>query len=90
MDPNTGMYKKLSQPLKTTESVVSPITSMIMSNDGLYFATMDKNCCVCLFKKDHLQGDITKPIEWQFNGKKKTHEVEITSIAFGESLDENE
>jgi hypothetical protein len=54
MDPNTGMYKKLSQPLKTTESVVSPITQMIMSNDGLYFATMDKNCCVCLFKKDHL------------------------------------
>ncbi len=54
MDPNTGMYKKLSQPLKTTESVVSPITQMIMSNDGLFFATMDKNCCVCLFKKDHL------------------------------------
>lgn len=61
-----------------------------MSNDGLFFATMDKNCCVCLFKKDHLQGDPSKPIEWQFNGKKKTHEVEITSIAFGESLDENE
>jgi hypothetical protein len=31
-----------------------------------------------------------KPIEWQFNGKRKTHEVEITSISFGESLDEND
>jgi hypothetical protein len=28
-------------------------------------------------------------MEWQFWGKRKTHEKEITSIAFGESLDEN-
>ena len=61
-----------------------------MSNDGEYFATMDKNCCVCLFRKYNLQGDPSKPIEWQFNGKKRTHEVKITSIAFGESLDEYE
>lgn len=54
MDPNTGFYKKLSQPLKTSENSASEITQMIMSNDGLYFATMDKNCCVSLFKKDHL------------------------------------
>src|SRR5215217_5420468 len=51
---------------------------------------MDSNCCVSLFKRDHLQGDPSKPIEWQFNGKRRTHEIEITSIAFGESLDENE
>jgi hypothetical protein len=50
---------------------------------------MDGNCCVCLFKKDYLQGDPNKPMEWQFWGKRKTHEKEITSIAFGESLDEN-
>ena len=50
---------------------------------------MDSNQCVCLFKKDYLQGDTTKPIEWQFHGKRRTHEIEITSIAFGESLDEN-
>lgn len=37
-----------------------------------------------------MQGDPSKPIEWQFNGKRKTHEIEIASIAFGESLDENE
>ena len=51
---------------------------------------MDSNQCVCLFKKDYLQGDTTKPIEWQFHGKRRTHEIEITSIGFGESLDENE
>jgi WD40 repeat protein len=43
-----------------------------------------------LFKKDYLQGDTTKPIEWQFHGKRRTHEIEITSIAFGESLDADE
>ena len=34
--------------------------------------------------------DPSKPVEWLFNGKRKTHEVDITSISFGESLDENE
>lgn len=54
MDPNTGAYKKLSMPLKTTENKQYPITGMLVSADGLFFATMDANCCVCLFKKDHL------------------------------------
>jgi hypothetical protein len=90
MDPNTGIYKKFAQPLKTSDNSASQITGMIVSNDGLFFATMDSNCCVSLFKKDHLQGDPSKPIEWQFNGKRRTHEMEIASISFGESLDENE
>jgi hypothetical protein len=51
---------------------------------------MDSSCAVCLFVKDHLLGDSSKPIEWYFNGKVRTHEIEITSICFGESLDENE
>ena len=34
--------------------------------------------------------DQGKAIEWLFNGKKRTHEIGITSIAFGESLDEND
>jgi hypothetical protein len=56
---------------------------------------MDTNCCVCLFKKDSLLRDPNKPNEplvkeWQFNGKRKTHEEKIMSIAFGEMLDENE
>jgi len=54
MDANTGQYKKLNQPLKISENSSPVITGVIVSNDGLYFATMDSNCCVCLFKKDHL------------------------------------
>lgn len=45
---------------------------------------MDSNCCVTLFKKD-VQTDL-----WSFCNKKRSHEIEITSIAFGEYLDENE
>lgn len=91
MDPNTGEYRKLTTTLRTTENKPYPkITDLIVSDDSQFFATMDENCCVCLFKRDHLLGDPSKPIEWQFNGKRKTHEVEITSICFGESLDENE
>ena len=93
MDANTGMYKKYSQTLKVSDNFSPQILSLIVANDsmgGKYFATMDSRQCVCLFKKDYLQGDTTKPYEWQFHGKRKTHEIEITSIGFGESLDENE
>lgn len=43
MDSNTGIYKKLTTPLKTTEYKPYPITDLIISNDGLFFATMDTN-----------------------------------------------
>jgi len=93
MDANTGMYKKYSQPLKISDNSSPQILSLIVANDGMggkYMATMDSNQCICLFKKDYLMGDTTKPIEWLFNGKRRTHEIEIASIAFGESLDEDE
>lgn len=93
MDVNTGMYKKYAQPLKVSDNFFPNIMNLIVANDGIggkYFATMDSNQCVCLFKKEHLLGDTTKAIEWQFHGKRRTHEIEIASIAFGESLDENE
>ena len=61
-----------------------------MSHDGKCFAVSDTNRCVCLFKKDYPHGDKTKNMEWQFNGKMLSHEIEITSIAFGETLDEQE
>jgi hypothetical protein len=41
-------------PLKITENKVSPITGLVVSPDGQYFATMDGNCCVCLFKKEYI------------------------------------
>lgn len=89
MDALTGQFKKMNTALKTTrESRGSPITQLIVTNDGKYFACCDQNRCVSLFKKDHLQGDPTRPIEWQFNGKILSHEIEVTSIAFGHGLDE--
>lgn len=93
MDANTGVYRKYQQPVKVSENSNPSILSLIVANDsmgGKYFATMDTNQCVCLFKKDYYMGDTTKPIEWLFYGKILSHEIAITSIAFGESLDENE
>lgn len=29
-------------------------------------------------------------MEWQFSGKLMSHEVEITGIAFGKTIDEND
>lgn len=55
MDPVTSKYIKQTMPLKVTEvNKGYRITGMIVSNDGKYFATMDDNCGVCLFKKDYL------------------------------------
>lgn len=63
---------------------------LICANDSKHFATMDSDNCVCLFKWDHKYGDVNERVEWVFYGKVRSHEIEITSIAFGESLDENE
>lgn len=90
MDPNTGQFKQFKSALRVSEQKYHAITGLAISNNGKYFATMDSSCAVCLFVKDHLLGDPSKPIEWYFNGKIRTHEIEISSICFGESLDENE
>jgi hypothetical protein len=63
-------------------------TQLIITKDGKYFAVCDNNCAVSLFKKDHLNGDTSKPIDWQFTGKIKSHELGVSSIAFGNGLDE--
>jgi hypothetical protein len=52
----------------------------------MYFAVSDTNKAVCLFKKET---DPNKPAEWKFTGKIVSHEVEVTSIAFGKSLNEH-
>uniref|UniRef100_A0A7S3CT12 Cilia- and flagella-associated protein 251 n=1 Tax=Strombidium rassoulzadegani TaxID=1082188 RepID=A0A7S3CT12_9SPIT len=88
MDAQTGQYIKLNTPLKTSERKGYPITQLIVSSDGKYFAVCDTNRCVSLFKKDHLQGDPAKQIEWQFTGKILSHEIDVSSIAFGQGLDE--
>ena len=43
-----------------------------------------------MFKRDHLGGEEANEICWQFNGKMQTHTVEISSICFSNSLDEND
>jgi len=76
MDSQTGQFKKLNTPLKTTDRPTKyPITQLIVSHDGKYFACCDTNSAVALFKKDHINGDPMKPIEWQFSGKIKSHEL---------------
>ena len=64
---------------------------MIVSSDGKYFACADKNNCVSLFKKERYteSGEEDPEAEWQFCGKMMSHQVGITSICFGEELDEN-
>jgi cilia- and flagella-associated protein 251 len=90
LDIHTCLFKKLNTALKTTDRATRyPITQMIISPDGKYFAVCDTNCAVSLFKKDHINGDPNKPVEWQFNGKIKSHEIGVSSIAFGNGLDES-
>ena len=90
MDAETVQFKKLNTPLKLSErQSKNYATQMIVTHDGKYFAVCDNESSVSLFKKDHMNNDPTKPIDWFFNGKIKSHEQGVSSIAFGESLDEN-
>jgi cilia- and flagella-associated protein 251 len=86
-DPNE---KQINYSIKASERSNPSIKMLICANDSKHFATMDSDNCVCLFKWDHKYGDVNERVEWVFYGKVRSHEIEITSIAFGESLDENE
>ena len=68
-----------------------PIKQLIVSTDGKYFAVSDTNKAISLFKKDvnPNPADPNKAAEWKFSGKIVSHEVEVSSIAFGEGLDIN-
>ena len=88
LNPHT--MEQVQTECKISERKPCAITSLTVASDSQHFATMDVENCVCLFKRDHKYGDIKEPIEWVFYGKIKSHEIEITSIAFGESLDERE
>ena len=56
------------------------------------FACADVANGVSLFKKERFLDDGTEDpeAEWQFCGKHFTHQIAITSICFGEELDEND
>ena len=86
LDPEDELKKK-SLPLKASENYNTVVNQIVVSECGQYFATMDSDKCVCLFKRGHL--DPSKPIEWLFNGKILAHNEPITGICFGEGLGEN-
>ena len=85
MDAATGVFKKPNTPPRTSDNKPFPVKQLIVTWDGAYFAVSDTNKAVCLFKKET---DPNKPAEWKFNGKIVSHEVEVTSIAFGKGLNE--
>ena len=83
--------KEIQQECKITEKNSGyQIKGITVANNSQFFATFEKNCAVCLFKKGKLFGDKNKEIEWIFAGKQRSHSLEITDIAFGERLDENQ
>jgi len=57
MDPLKGEYKQLTLPLKINDNHEVPCSGLVVSPDGKYFATMDLNFGVCLFKKDRMKSD---------------------------------
>ena len=79
MESATGAFKNLTVPPRTSDGRGHPVKQLIVTWDGMYFAVSDTNKAVCLFKKEQ---------EWKFTGKILSHEVEVTSIAFGRGLDE--
>lgn len=88
IDGDNYSLKKLTQELLVKDQARSDvIKQLIVTADGKYFATSDNRQCVCLFKKDHLNDDENNEIGWYFTGKMQSHQVEITSICFGQSLD---
>ncbi len=86
--------KDAHQPGKISESTNRDpnliVEGICISHDSKFFATRDSSNGVCLFKRDYKFGDTWDPVEWIFSGKILSHEVGITGICFGESLDENE
>ena len=69
---------------------IDSIKQLVVSPDGKYFACSDSYNCVNLYIKDHLNGDTTTELCWRFNGKCKSHSMEISSICFSNSMDESD
>jgi hypothetical protein len=43
VDPVTAKYKKLTQPLKVSLDKTPAVIHLVVSDDGMYFATSDTN-----------------------------------------------
>ena len=81
---------KVSEEQRDKDQNTNTIKQLIVTQDGKYFATSDIKNCVSIFKKGHLNDEENSEIIWQFSGKIMSHTREITSICFGQSLDEND
>jgi len=65
VDPITAKYKKLTQEPKVSYDKSPSVKHLVVSEDGMYFATSDSSNGVCLFKKDQPQGKDTGSMpEW--------------------------
>lgn len=84
---DTGMIKILDgntlEELITFEHSRSRIRDIVFSRDATYFATSDDEHCVGIYKWGHRDENPSKPIEWTFIGRYKTHLKRISGLAFG-------
>lgn len=71
------------------EHAPSKVILQAFSSDSKYLAVADEAHCVTLFKNDHKFGDPSQPKEWFYCGKVKAQLGDITSLAFGKSLNNN-
>lgn len=87
VDSVTCKFKEMTQQVKASyDKPGTIIKQIIVSPDGQYFATSDVRQGVALFKKETSANGNS---EWVFNGRIKSHDIAITGICFGQSLDEN-
>jgi WD40 repeat protein len=88
VDPDT--LEDLQEPCKCSDRKSKAILNLIIASDSKHIATMDVDKCVSLFKRAReYNADENEPLKWIFYGKMRSHDLEITSICFGESLDQD-
>lgn len=59
------------------------ITELCFSEDGRSIATSDEDRCIALYRFQNRDDDLSKPIEWTYVGKNRSHSDKVTGIYFG-------
>lgn len=91
LDPITARYKRPLQPLQVSYDKSPAVKHLVVSEDGQYFATSDTHNGIGIFKKDASGSkDSSAQLDWIFSGKIRSHDIEITGLCFGHSIDEND
>eukprot|EP00762_Andalucia_godoyi_P000781 ANDGO_03811.mRNA.1 putative WD repeat-containing protein alr3466 len=60
----------------------SRIDKIVFATDGLVFATADAEHCVGIYRWGNRDEIPTKPIEWTYIGRYKTHKAAISGLVF--------